>query len=263
VNLQNTDLQDTYENVQRTSTRIKRAAAVKSLPAANQVFATTELLEQILLNNGTMKDLIRLRGVCHKFKDVIEGTRSLMQIIFLSPQDLDHEWRSLMRIDPGFPRYALTKEPKRSRNTKEEQSWFLKPARFNPLLFRQLSQYARIPIWHTGSGDRWTSEELHLREGAGIKGTKIRVGSPLLNMFATQPPVYEMSFRTGGPGSTARQIRNRKGIKVIDVLRVAEGLVGGLDGRVVVEDIIFPPEAVDAIYRQNYLDGFYACNIWW
>jgi hypothetical protein len=48
---------------------------------------------------------------------------------------------------------------------------------------------------------------------------------------------------------------------VIDVLRVAEGLTGGLGGRVVVDYVFFPPEDVDVVYRQNYLDGFYAWNI--
>lgn len=262
TDLQNTDSQNTRENVQRISTRIEHTAAVESHQAANQVFGTNELLEQILLNVGTMKDLISMRRVCHKWQDVIQGTQSLMQIMSLSPQEHDHEWRSMIRIGPGSPRYALAKEPRRTLDPKEEASWFLQPARVNPLLFRQLSKYANIPIWHTGSGDRWTSEELHLREGASIKGTKIKVSSPLLNVFATQPPVYEMSFRIGGPGSPARQIRNRQGIKVIDVLRVAEGLVGGLDGRVVVEDVLFPPEDVDVIYRHNHLDAFYACNIW-
>jgi hypothetical protein len=107
--------------------------------------------------------------------------------------------------------------------------------------------------------NRWTSEELHLREDARLRGTGIRVSSPLLNMFTTQPPMYEMSFRNGG--GLARQIRNRKGIKVTDVLRVTEGLTGGLGGRVVVDYVFFPPEDVDVVYRQNYLDGFYAWNI--
>lgn len=131
---------------------------------------------------------------------------------------------------------------------KEKHEWILKPARINPLLFRQLSEHANSSVWHSGSYDHWTSEELHLREGAGLKGRKIKVSSPLLNMFATQPPLKQMTFRTAG--DPERQIRNSKGIKVIDVLRVAEGLVGGLAGRVVVDYVLFPPEHVDVIYRE-------------
>jgi hypothetical protein len=220
------------------------------------VFGTSELLEQILLNVGNMKDLIRMRGVCHKWKDVIEGTQSLMQIIFLAPQQHDYEWHNWVRIDLGPPRYKLVKEPKTDVETEKDNPGILQSARINPLLFFQLEEHALFPVWKTASYHRWTSQELHLREGARLKGTGIRVSSSLLNMFATQPPVYEMSFRTRG--DPARQIRNRKGIKVIDVLRVAEGLEGGLNGRVVIDYVFFPPEDVDVVYRRDYSDRFYA-----
>ena len=266
MRLQNTPQnthQHTHENAQRSSTRIREAAARRAQVAANNVFRTTELLEQILLEVGTMEDLIRMRRVCHKWQDVIQDTRSVQRIIFLSPQDLDHEWHTWVRIGPGPPHYKLVKEPKTSResdgSTDEDYPGILQSACINPLLFCQLSGYASIPIWDTGSYDRWTSEELVLREGARIKGTKIKVSSPLLNMFATQPPLCEMTFRTSG--DPARQIRNSKGIKVIDVLRVAEGLVGGWAGRVVVDYAFFPPEDADAIYTEEHLDLFYTWNI--
>ena len=47
---------------------------------------------------------------------------------------------------------------------------------------------------------------------------------------------------------------------MIDVLRIAEGLVGGLEGRVVVDCVLFPPEDVDEIHRKEHLDRFYAWN---
>lgn len=250
--------QQTHNNVQRASTRGAQTVATSTQQAANQVFATNELLEQILLHVGILEDLVRMRGVNRQWKDVIEDTESLKKIIFLSPQESNYLWRSTVKISPGSPRYKLIKEAKSSVKTEEGQYHMLEQARINPLLFRQLSEYANIPFWNTGRHDRWTSEELHLREGAGIKGTKIKVSSPVLNMFATQPPVKEMTFRTGG--ASARQIRNSKGIKVIDVLRVAEGLVGGLDGRVVVDCVLFPPEDVDEIHRKEHLDRFYAWN---
>jgi hypothetical protein len=143
-----------------------------------------------------MEDLIRMRGVCHKWKDVIEGTQSLMQIIFLSPQQHDYEWHNWVRINSSAPLYKLVKGPKTGSGTDKENPGILQSARINPLLFLQLEEHALFPVWKTGSYNRWTSEELHLRESARLKGTGIRV-APLLNMFAIQPPVYEMSFRTG------------------------------------------------------------------
>lgn len=199
-----------------------------------------------------------MRGVSRQWRDVIAGTESLKKIIFLSPQDVDHKWRSWVKIDPGSILYKLVKEPKRSPGEEQEWERLLKPARINPLLFRQLSDYANKPVWNTGRNDRWTSEELHLREGARLQGTKLKVSSLVLNMFATQPPLKEMTFRTGS--TSARQIRNSKGIKVIDVLRVAEGLVGGRAGRVVADYVFFPPEDVDEIHRKYVLDYFYIWN---
>lgn len=199
-----------------------------------------------------------MRGVNRQWRDVIAGTESLKKIIFLSPQELDHKWRSWVRIGPFSTLYKLVKEPKRSPG--EEQDWegLLKPARINPLLFRQLSKYANQPVWNTGRDDDWTSEELQLREGARLQGTKLKVSSLVLNMFATQPPLKEMTFRTDD--ASARQIRNPKGIKVIDVLRVAEGLVGGRAGRVVADYVFFPPEDADEIHRKYVLDTFYIRN---
>jgi hypothetical protein len=198
-----------------------------------------------------------MRGVNRQWKAVIEDTESLKQIIFLSPQESDDVWHTFVNLGPGGPLYKFVKEPKANWEDKEYPG-ILQSARINPLLFRQLSENATIPMWYTGRQDRWTSEELHLREGAGIKGTKIRVSSPLLNMFATQPPLEAMTFRTGS--NSARQIRNRKGIKVIDALRVAEGLAGGLNGRVVVDYVLFSQEDVDEIYPKYHLDRFYAWN---
>ena len=188
---------------------------------------------------------------------MIEDTKSLKQIIFLSPQESDDVWHTFVNLDPGGPYYKFVKEPKANWEDKEYPG-ILQSARINPLLFRQLSENAAIPMWYTGRQGRWTSEELHLREGAGINGTKIKVSSPLLNMFATQPPLEAMTFRTGS--NSARQIRNRKGIKVIDVLRVAEGLAGGLNGRVVVDHVLFSQEDVDEIYPEYHLDRFSAWN---
>jgi len=258
ANIQSQQAQQTHNNVQRASTRIAQTVATRAQEAANQVFAINELLEQILLHVGTLDDLVRMRGVNRQWKDVIEDTKSLKGIIFLSPQESNFLWRSMVKIGPGSPRYKLIREAKSSVEPEEGQHYMLEQARINPLLFHQLSEYANMPVWNTGSCNRWTSEELHLRKGARLQGTKLKVSSPVLNMFATQPPVNQMTFRTGG--ASARQIRNSKGIKVIDVLRVAEGLVGGLDGRVVVDCVLFPPEDVDEIHRKDHLDLFYAWN---
>ena len=45
---------------------IAQTVATRAQEAANQVFATNELLEQILLHVGTLDDLVRMRGVNHQ-----------------------------------------------------------------------------------------------------------------------------------------------------------------------------------------------------
>jgi hypothetical protein len=69
----------------------------------------------------------------------------------------------------------------------------------------------------------------------------IKINSPLFRMFATQPPLEAMSFRVYEDGyRSTRDIRNSKGLKVIDILRAAESLEGRK--AVVVNGTIFPPE---------------------
>jgi hypothetical protein len=78
----------------------------------------------------------------------------------------------------------------------------------------------------------------------------------LLQMFATQPPLETMILRVYDSGfrASARDIRNAKGVKVIDVLRAAEQL----EGRkvVVVEDTIFPSEDQETIRIKSHRDDF-------
>jgi hypothetical protein len=88
------------------------------------------------------------------------------------------------------------------------------------------------------------------------KPNGIKTNSPLLQMFATQPPLETMILRVYDSGfrASARDIRNAKGVKVIDVLRAAEQL----EGRkvVVVEDTIFPSEDQETIRIKSHRDDF-------
>lgn len=74
-----------------------------------------------------------------------------------------------------------------------------------------------------------------------------KTNSTLLNMFATQPPLFEMTLRSTSD-KISRRVHNAKGVKVIDILRVAEQIAG--KKAVVVEHVFFPPEDVRSVARR-------------
>lgn len=249
-------MQHIHEKAKRTSTRAKKAAASLSQQSAARFFSTTELLEQVFLNVGNVKDLMPMRRVCHKWQDVIEGTRSLQKIMFLIPQQLDHEWHGVIpqsKVGNKGRALVLFKHPRGTPRVRRIK--IVESARLNPLLFYKSSEHARVPIWHPWAYNAlgsWTSQELYLRKDIRPKRTKIN--STLLTMFATQPPVSEITLRTSDHSS--RQICNAKGVKVIDVLRVAEQFTGWK--AVVVKHVFFPPDEADVVVRKYYRDVFYA-----
>jgi hypothetical protein len=134
-------------------------------------------------------------------------------------------------------------------------------ARINPFLFYKKGENARTPIWHPwqyGWHDWcsfWTSEELFLRMDA--RPMRMKTSSVLLNMFATQPPLLEMTLRIKDTNhfKSSRRIYSPKGLRVIDVLRAAEQLTG--DKALVVENVFFPPDGVDVIPWDIWRDRFY------
>ncbi|KAK4496477.1 hypothetical protein PRZ48_012457 [Zasmidium cellare] len=66
------------------------------IPAVDQVFSTTELLEMILLNLPLF-DLFVLQRTCKTFRDTIHGSIKLKQHMFLAPKTTKTtEWNPLM-----------------------------------------------------------------------------------------------------------------------------------------------------------------------
>lgn len=241
---------------------------------ATRFFGTTELLAEVLLNIGTLKDLMILRGVCQKWRDVIEDTPSLQRLIFLAPQPSeDHEWhgddrRHRFWTDRVKVKSILLNLPKGHDNS-STRSEVLSSARINPLLFYTKPEHVAIPIWRPrkyserfGAAQHWTSQELYLRMEAKPPG--IRANSPLLRMFATQPPLPVMSLRTydSDHRNSVRDIRNPKGVKVADILRAASQL-GGRKA-VVVDEVIFP-EGTDRrmMMIRSHKDDFPSCSVPW
>jgi hypothetical protein len=208
-----------------------------------------------------------LRRVCKKWQAVIEGTPSLQRILFLAPQPSDHEWHGDYRSNP-FWRNRCSAGPieslleKKPEGTAPEAGKAVHTsARINPLLFYKQPGHASLPIWQPHKYDyrvaianEWNSQEIYLRVESKPNG--IKTNSPLLQMFATQPPLETMILRVYDSGfrASARDIRNAKGVKVIDVLRAAEQL----EGRkvVVVEDTIFPSEDQETIRIKSHRDDF-------
>ena len=203
-----------------------------------------------------------MRRVYHKWQDVIEGTLSLKKIIFLAPQQLDHEWHcqpSHIRHPNPDHSMVLVKQPIGSGRNRDTQ--VINAAYLNPVLLYKKSENAEIPIWYPwqyGYGGHprfWTSEELCFR--MDVRPKHVRTNSALLNMFITHPPLFEITLRTRDTDhrKSSRRIQNPKGLKVIDVLRATEQLSG--NKAVVVEHVFFPSPGVDILEWNVWQDLFY------
>jgi hypothetical protein len=214
--------------------------AQPSQPAA-QVFATTELFEQILISVNNIKCLMTARQVCRRWQDMIDNTESLKNMMWLAPQQLDHEWY----LSPGAIR--LYKRPMNT-TTATGGDVIYKSARYNPFLFRtSLTE----PIWKSCYHDPWISQPLYIHEQsmASFRGAR----SLFLKMFATQPPVTVMYMRVQGGDSEHRsyrclieRIKNAKGVKVGDVLRAAWH-ASEAEPAFVVESVMFPVAGASGI----------------
>lgn len=184
--------------------------------SAAQVFATTELLEKILISLQQVKHLMKTRRVCHRWQDVIDGTESLKKKMWLAPQQLDHEWYLSASAT------ELRKRPVSTAAADGDVSY--KSACINPFLFFTKSE---PPIWKSHFHNCWVSQPLYLHEQP--QSTSRKAKSLFLKIFATQPPVTVLYLRTTGEhgqgprnyGCLVQQIKNKKGMKVGDVLRAA------------------------------------------
>jgi hypothetical protein len=61
--------------------------------------------------------------------------------------------------------------------------------------------------------------------------------------------VYDSNFRT-----STRDVRNPKGVKMVDILRAAEQLEGRK--AVIVDEVIIPPEGQEKIQIKSHRDDF-------
>jgi len=203
--------------------------------SAAQVFATTELLEQILISVGEVRSLMTMRRVAHKWQDVIDGTESLKRMMWLAPQQLDHEWYR----QPGGRWFH-----KRPTNTVAAPGDIVyKAARNNPFLFDRGSNR---PIWKSSYHVKWISQRLRVRHQPKLFSQRAR--SLFLKMFATQPPVTVLFLRTRAEQAGKKsfsllveRIKNTKGVEVGDILRVADRMPDG-EKTVVAEEVMFPSE---------------------
>jgi hypothetical protein len=205
-----------------------------------------------------------LRRVCRGWQAVIEDTPSLQRLIFLAPQPSDHEWHGDDRNNPFWEQWLPTESllvKKPTGSAPDAGKEVRTSARINPLLFYKQPEHDAMPIWHQQAyypdyraKNDWSSQELYLRmEKKKPKG--IKISSPLFRMFATQPPLEAMSFRVYEDGyRSTGDIRNSKGLKVIDILRAAESLEGRK--AVVVNGTIFPPEDQQSMRITSHKDNF-------
>ncbi|GAB7323666.1 hypothetical protein MBLNU13_g07143t2 [Cladosporium sp. NU13] len=92
IKLQHRD--NTTATAKITSTSAQDSTSNTTQPAqsaAAQAFATTELLEQILLAVDDIKSLLLMRRVAPQWRTFIDETSSLKNKMWLVPQQLDHE----------------------------------------------------------------------------------------------------------------------------------------------------------------------------
>jgi hypothetical protein len=210
--------------------------------AATQVFAITELLEQILLFVEDIPSLMTKRRVAPQWRVVIDDTTSLKQKMWLAPQQLDHEWY----LSPGAD--FLRKRPiltGRSAAAADSEDVVYKSGLTNPFLFeKSLSPRAAQPIWSSHFHNSWVSPPLLLREGVKFRVREAK--SLFLQMFATQPPVKLMYLRIrsadsmlGSYRSLIEQVKNAKGVRVGDVLRAVSRLSESHKMAFVVDEMMF------------------------
>jgi hypothetical protein len=263
--------QRTLQKSKKSSPTTKKPTTATTGPtgSAARFFGTNELFEQVLLHNNTLKGLMPLRRVCKRWQAVIEGTPFLQRQIFLAPQSPTHEWHGDDRKHPFWSndfylqhparQSVLVKKPKGTAPESGKEVYTC--AEINPLLFHKTPSHATIPIWQPrkydprwrGQND-WNSQELYLRMEAKPSG--IRTKSPLLQMFATQPPLKVTGLRVHDPnqGTSTRDVRNPEGVKVIDILRAVEQLEGRK--AVVVDEVIFPSDGQEMIEIEAHRDDF-------
>lgn len=216
--------------------------------AAAQVFATPELLEQVLLAVNDVKWFMLMRRVASQWRAVIDDTTSLRKKMWLAPQQLDHEWY----LSPGAE--FLRKRPIATGRLAAADSGDIiyKSGITNPFLFDKSSPYRSRPIWTSHYHNSWVSPPLFVREQASSSFRK--TGSLFLKMFATQPPVPAMYLRVRGDESALRnyrclveQVKNPKGVKVGDVLRAVAHLSESQKRAFVVDEMLFDLERFSEI----------------
>lgn len=114
--------------------------------AAAQVFATTELLEQMFLSVDDIKSLMLARRVAPQWRAVIDDTSSLTKKLWLVPQQLDHEWY----LSPGathLRKRPITTDAAAAATATDSSDIIYKSGTLNPFLLHLDPIDTHNPIW--------------------------------------------------------------------------------------------------------------------
>ncbi|KAF7195314.1 hypothetical protein HII31_03206 [Pseudocercospora fuligena] len=133
----------------------------EDLPAG-AVFATTELLENIL-RYLPMKDLLLDQRVCKKWQAVILRSKEMQQQLFFQPREAQHKW--LLGRDT-FQRVPIDAD-------ESETAYSLPSGELNPLLFTagrvsRQKYYANTPIVFSGRRNRIQTRRQKIRARGNV-----------------------------------------------------------------------------------------------
>ena len=204
------------------------------------MFATTELLEQILLSVDDIKSLMLTRRVAPQWRAVIDDTSSLKKKMWLAPRQLDREWY----LSPGA--INVHKRPRitcaaAATSAADSGDVIYKSGNFNPFLLHINPRDTSGSIWKSEFHLSWIPQPLFVRKQAKASYHKPR--SMFLKMFAMQPPVPVVYLRVRNSGNELRnyrwlveRVKNKKEVRVGDVLRALSHMPKGEDAMLMVEE---------------------------
>ncbi|GAB7323665.1 hypothetical protein MBLNU13_g07143t1 [Cladosporium sp. NU13] len=226
IKLQHRD--NTTATAKITSTSAQDSTSNTTQPAqsaAAQAFATTELLEQILLAVDDIKSLLLMRRVAPQWRTFIDETSSLKNKMWLVPQQLDHEEHEWY-LSPGA--IYLHKRPRTTDAAAVAGS--------GDVIYRGTYR----PIWRSEFHSTWISQPLFIRKQA--KPSLLKTRSIFLKMFATQPPVPVMYLRVRNGDNELRNYRC-----LVERVKNSKG-----EAMLIVEEMMFPLEQESEIEARPY-----------
>jgi len=174
-----------------------------STPAADAVFATSELLEQIL-SSLEMKDPFVVQRVCVKWRAVIRNSLCLRQKMYLAPSSVESRWRQADVSEHGF---RLTKI--NDGDTGNDEEGIITSGHLNDCIL-QVLKYDRGDMYQTKAVHGEMATFRHVVEDS------VRPNSLLTNCFLTQPPAGSVVLRYG---TEEKELHNAGGVTLGDIMR--------------------------------------------